>query len=131
MVYPFNTNMIEKLALDPIKMIDGCVWFNTTDLVYKAYIDETLHIFMTDKSFITELDTLVEEAFETKQFVIDFIDADSLVISHNKNTRFFNYQLIDTTSNTTILTSIEIIDENEVRIDLVDSVTGTLFMHFA
>lgn len=131
MVYPFNTNMIEKLALDPIKMIDGCVWFNTTDLVYKAYIDETLHIFMTDKSFITELDTLVEEAFETKQFVIDFIDADSLVISHNKNTRFFNYQLIDTTTNTTILTSIEIIDENEVRIDLVDSVTGTLFMHFA
>ena len=131
MVYPFNTNMIEQLALDPIKMINGCVWFNTTDLVYKAYIDDTLHIFMTDKSFIAELDTLVEEAFENKQFVIEFIEADSLVISHNKDTRFFNYQLIDTETNTTVLTSIEIIDENQVRIDLVDSVTGTLFMHFA
>jgi len=123
--------MIEQLALDPIKMINGCVWFNTTDLVYKAYIDDTLHIFMTDKSFIAELDTLVEEAFENKQFVIEFIEADSLVISHNKDTRFFNYQLIDTETNTTVLTSIEIIDENQVRIDLVDSVTGTLFMHFA
>ena len=131
MVYPFNTNMIEKLAIDPTKMIDGCVWFNTTDLVYKAYIDNVLHVFMTDKSFTDELETLVDDAFESKQFVIEFTDADSLVITHNKNSRYFNYQLLDTETNTTVITSLEIINENEVRIDLVDSLTGSLFMHFA
>lgn len=131
MVYPFNTNMIEKLAIDPTKMIDGAIWFNTTDLVYKAFIDNVLHIFMTDKSFSTELDTLVDDAFENKHFIINFTEADSVVIKHNKNTRFFNYQIIDTDNNTTVITSIEIIDENEVRIDLVDPINGSLFMHFA
>ena len=130
MVYPFNTNTIEKLVSDPIKMIDGCVWFNTTDLTYKAYIDGTLHVFLTDKSFATDVEHIVVEALNDKYFVVEFTEADSLIVTHNKNTRFFNYQLIDTISNTTIITSLEIVNENEVRIDLVDSISGTLFMHF-
>jgi len=131
MVYPFNTNKIEQLSIDPIKMINGCIWFNTTDLVYKAYIDDTLHVFMTDKSFEMNLGTLVDAARKTKQFVIEFTEANSIVVTHNKGTRYFNYQLLDADTNTTILASIEIIDDNEVKIDLVDSISGTLYMHFA
>jgi hypothetical protein len=131
MVYPFNTNKIEQLSIDPVKMIDGCIWFNTTDLVYKAYIDNTLHVFMTDKSFSADLETMVEEAIKSKHFVIEFTDANSIIIAHNKDSHHFNYQLLDTINNTTILTSIEIIDENTVKIDLVDSITGSLYMHFA
>lgn len=131
MVYPFNTNMIEKLAIDPTKKIDGCIWFNTTDNVYKAYIDGTLHIFLTDKSFVTQVEELVELAFQKNQFVIDFEAASSIIVKHNKNSKHFNYQLTDAETSSTIMASLDIVDENEVRIDFVDPITGSLFMHFA
>ncbi len=131
MTYPFNTNMIEQLAIDPIKQINGMIWFNTTDKVYKAYIDETLHIFLTDKSFITQVEALVDQAFKNNQFAIDFTEATSVIVKHNKGSRYFNYQLTESETSATILTSLVIVDDNEVRIDFIDPISGTLFMHFA
>lgn len=131
MVYPFNTNTIEQLSLDPKKKINGMIWFNTTDKVYKAYIDETLHVFLTDNSFITQIDELVNLVFKNNQFAIDFDTASTVIVKHNKGSRFFNYQLTEAETADTILTSLSIVDENEVRIDFVDPISGTLFMHFA
>lgn len=130
MVYPFNTNMIEQLAIDPIKKVNGMVWFNTTDKVYKAAIDDEFHVLLTDKSFVTQVDALVAGAFTNTQFTIDFDSASVIIVKHNKNSVHFNYNMVDTNTNETINTSLEIIDENEVRIDLVDPVTGSLFMYF-
>jgi hypothetical protein len=123
--------MIEQLAIDPTKMSNGLIWFNTTDRVYKAFIDEELHVFLTDKSFVTQVDELVDQSFKNSQFVVNFIDASSIIIKHNKNSRFFNYQLVSTDTDSTILTTLQIIDDNEVRLDLVDPLSGSLFMHFA
>ncbi len=131
MVYPFNTNMIEKLTVDPVKQVDGCVWFNTSDNVYKAFIDNELHVFLTDKSFVTQVEELVDLASAKNQFVIEFETATSIIVKHNKGTRSFNYQVNDNETNTTLMTSLNIIDENEVRLDFVDPLSGSLFMHFA
>ena len=130
MVYPFNTNMIEQLSIDPVKKVNGMVWFNTTDKVYKSYIDADLHVLLTDKSFVTQVDVLVAQSFANTQFTINFISASSIIVKHNKNSINFNYTLMDTEFNETINASISIIDENEVKIDLVDPITGSLFMYF-
>ena len=127
MVYPFNTNLVEKLTLDPIKQIDGAVWFNTTEQVYKTFINGELNIFVTDK---TLEDTLINALRDINNFTLTFTDATSLVVKHNRGTIDFTYQLFDSETNTIVMAALEIIDENEIKIDFIDSFSGRLFLQF-
>ena len=133
MVYPFNTNKIEKLALDPIKQIDGIVWFNTSEQVYKSYVNGELNIFITDKTLEDEIQTVVDAAFLARgnnKFILSFTDTTSLIVKHNKESVNFTYQLFDSETNTTVMATMEIIDENEIKIDFIDSFSGRLFLQF-
>jgi len=130
MVFPFNTNKIEQLELDPTKQINGYVWFNTVEKVYKTWVDGQLQIFLTAATFGNDLPDLVKNTLEAHQFTISFTDAYSINVKHNRNSIFFNYNIFDTELNSNLAAHLEIIDENEVKVDFVDPVTGYLFMYF-
>jgi len=123
MIYPLNANKIEKLQLDPIKKINGYIWFNTVEKVFKTYIDNKLQIFITDKNIHTAL-------ILQHEFNVSFTEAFKIIITHNKNTKIFTYKLFDTIENCSLSVSMNIINENVVSIDFVDPVTGYIFMYF-
>lgn len=130
MVYPFVANKVEQLELDPVKKIDGYIWYNTVEKVYKTWIGDTIHIFLTDFNFGQNINDLIQDKLDIKQFTVSFKEVYSLVIKHNKNSHFFNYTILDTNENTQIHSSLEIINDNEVKVDFVDPVTGHIFMYF-
>ncbi len=127
MIYPLNTNKIEKLDLDPIKKINGYIWFNTVEKVFKTYVDNKLEVFITDKNLETEIHAALLSKHE---FSISFTEAYKIIITHNKNTKIFSYNLFDTLENCSLSVSMNIINENEVSIDFIDPVTGYIFMYF-
>jgi len=130
MVYPFVANKVEQLELDPIKKVDGYIWYNTVEKVYKTWVGNTIQIFITDFSFGQNVDEMVQDKLDTKQFTVGFDSVYSLIIKHNKNSHFFNYTIFDTIDNVQINSSVEIINDNEVKVDFTDPVTGHIFMYF-
>ena len=126
MIYPFETNKIEQLDFDPDKKINGYIWYNTVEKVYKTWVDGKLEIFITDKNLSVNIDNLIND----KQFTIGFEDAYSIYIKHNKNSKNFVYSIFDSNTNNQLNVQMEILNENEVRVDFVDPVSGSLFMKF-
>ena len=84
MVYPFVANKVEQLELDPTKKIDGYIWYNTVEKVYKTWVGDSIQIFITDASFAQNVDAMVQDKLDTKQFTVGFDEAYSVVIKHNK-----------------------------------------------
>ena len=130
MVYPFVTNKIEQLDFDPDKKINGYVWYNTVEKVYKTWVDENLEIFITDKILSNNMDELIEEKLDKRQFSIGFENVYSIIVKHNKNTKNFVYSVFDSIDNNQLNVQMEILNENEVKVDFVDPVSGSLFMNF-
>lgn len=134
MILPLNINRVEQLEIDPQKKIDGYIWYNNVEKVYKTYIDQEAHIFITNKKFEADITDLVNNALSKHQskhqFTITFSDVYKVIIKHNKNTKHFNYNVFDLEENCNLSCSLEIINENEVAVEFVDSVTGYIFMYF-
>ena len=134
MILPLNINRVEQLEIDPQKKIDGYIWYNNVEQVYKTYIDQEAHIFITNKKFEADITDLVNNAlskYHSKhQFTITFSDVYKVIIKHNKNTKHFNYNVFDLEENCNLSCSLEIINENEVAVEFVDPVTGYIFMYF-
>jgi len=130
MKYPFNMNMVEQLELDPVKPINGYVWFNKVEKVYKTWIDGTIQVFLTDAIIGDNIDTHIKDTLTSHQIIITFTNSQSVIIKHNKGTRNFIYNVFDDDLNINLPVSIEIFDDNEVRLDFVDPVTGHIFMQF-
>ena len=141
MILPLNINRVEQLEIDPQKKIDGYIWYNNVEQVYKTYIDQEAHIFITNKKFeadikkfeadITDLVNNALSKHQSKhQFTITFSDVYKVIIKHNKNTKHFNYNVFDLEENCNLSCSLEIINENEVAVEFVDPVTGYIFMYF-
>ena len=134
MILPLNINRVEQLEIDPQKKIDGYIWYNNVEQVYKTYIDQEAHIFITNKKFEADITDLVNNALSkhqlTHQFTITFSDVYKVIIKHNKNTKHFNYNVFDLEENCNLSCSLEIINENEVAVEFVDPVTGYIFMYF-
>jgi len=128
MIFPLNVNKIEQLEFDPQKKVNGYIWFNKVEKVYKTWIDGILNVFLTDHN--DSLSEFVENALGQHQFSISFIEAYSVIIRHNKNTNFFNYNVYDTEENCGLSCSLEIINANEVSVSFTDPVTGYIFMYF-
>jgi len=127
MTFPFNTNSIEQVEIDPQNLYEGIIWYNSVEKVYKTWANNTIQIFLTDSAFA---DNVVKSLLENTKFTLTFTDSNSLIVKHNKNTNFFTYQIFDSTLNETVHASIEIIDSNEIRIDFADILSGHLFMSF-
>jgi hypothetical protein len=130
MTFPLSANRIEKLDMDPVKKIDGYIWYNTVEKCYKTYVDEELQVFITDVQFEADIDALVQRSLIQHEFTVSFTDAYKVIIKHNKGQTHFNYNLYDTEENCNLSCSLEIINENEVSVDFVDPVTGYIFMYF-
>ena len=130
MIFPLNANKIEQLDLDPEKKVNGYIWFNRVEGVYKTWVDEDLHVFITDHSFVDTDGGLIQQAIDLHQFTVTFTDAYKVIIKHNKDSVFFNYNVFDTVENCGLPCSLEIIDENEVSVDFIDPVTGYIFLYF-
>lgn len=130
MILPLNINRVEQLEIDPQKKIDGYIWYNNVEKVYKTYIDQEAHIFITNKKFEADITDLVNNVLSKHQFTITFSDVYKVIIKHNKNTKHFNYNVFDLEENCNLSCSLEIINENEVAVEFVDSVTGYIFMYF-
>ncbi len=134
MILPLNINRVEQLEIDPQKKIDGYIWYNNVEQVYKTYIDQEAHIFITNKKFEADITDLVNNALSKHlskhQFTITFSDVYKVIIKHNKNTKHFNYNVFDLEENCNLSCSLEIINENEVAVEFVDPVTGYIFMYF-
>lgn len=134
MILPLNINRVEQLEIDPQKKIDGYIWYNNVEKVYKTYIDQEAHIFITNKKFEADITDLVNNALSKHQskhqFTITFSDVYKVIIKHNKNTKHFNYNVFDLEENCNLSCSLEIINENEVAVEFVDPVTGYIFMYF-
>jgi DNA-dependent RNA polymerase auxiliary subunit epsilon len=130
MVYPFVANKIEQLELDPVKKIDGYVWYNTVEKVYKTWVGDDLQIFITDAIFANNVDELVQQSLDERQFTVGFENAYSINVKHNRGTEHFVYSLFDSVEKTQLNVQMEILNENEVKIEFVDPVTGNLFMYF-
>lgn len=130
MILPLNINRVEQLEIDPQKKIDGYIWYNNVEKVYKTYIDQEAHIFITNKKFEAYITDLVNNVHSKHQFTITFSDVYKVIIKHNKNTKHFNYNVFDLEENCNLSCSLEIINENEVAVEFVDPVTGYIFMYF-
>ena len=72
MILPLNINRVEQLEIDPQKKIDGYIWYNNVEQVYKTYIDQEAHIFITNKKFEADITDLVNNALSKHQFTITF-----------------------------------------------------------
>ena len=132
MMLPFSANKIEQLDTDPVKKINGYVWFNTVEKVFKTWIDDELHVFITsDITNVRNIDEIVYEIINKKQFYINFENTYSITIQHNRNSKHFIYSIFDSNNNTQINAQMEILNENEVRVEFVDPISGNLFMYFA
>lgn len=131
MIYPLNTNKIEKLDLDPINPLeDGYVWFNNIEKSFKSYVNGELQVFITDKSFQQDIGNLVEKELVQHEFTVTFNDAYRVIIKHNKGNRHFNYNVYDTDENCNLPCSLEILNDDEISVEFVDSVTGYIYMYF-
>lgn len=131
MIYPLNANRIERLDIDPIKKVEGYIWYNNVEQVYKTYVDGNIQIFITDKMYETEIDKQVEESLERHEFKVSFTEAYKVIIKHNKNNLYFNYNIYDTEENCNLYSTLEVLNENEISVEFVDPVTGYIFMYFA
>lgn len=130
MIFPLNANKIEQLEIDPIKKVNGYIWFNTVEKVYKTYVGGTIHIFITDKSFTSGADGLVTLTLLSHQFTVNFVEATKVIIKHNKNSNNFTYNFYDLIDQCTIACSMDVVNENEVTVEFVEPVTGSIFMYF-
>lgn len=130
MIHPFTTNKIEQLELDPIKRINGLIWYNTVEKVYKTYIEDKLQIFITDNILFDNIGSNIGEELAKKEFTVSFDSVYSVIVKHNKDSEFFNYTIYDAVEKTTLHTSVEILNTNEIRFDFVEAVTGHLYMYF-
>ena len=97
MIFPLNMNKVEQLYFDPAKKINGYIWFNKVEKVYKTWVDDELNVFVTDKSL--ESLPILDNAISTHQFTVAFEEAYRVIIKHNKNTLFFNYSVYDEDEN--------------------------------
>lgn len=130
MIFPLNANRIEKLDLDPVKKIEGYIWYNNIEKVYKTWINNELHVFITGKTTKATMSGLITSEIARHEFTVTFENAYRLVINHNKDTKQFNFTVFDAIENCNIPCSLEIIDENEVSLDFVEPLTGHIYMYF-
>jgi hypothetical protein len=130
MKYPFNINSVEKVNIDPTNIQDGVVWYNITEQVYKCWSNNKIDIFLTESMLDSNLDTYVYNAISSHTFKFTFSSVYTINIRHNMDTISFNYTIYDKELNTTLQSSVEIIDSNEIKIDFVDEVTGDIFIYF-
>lgn len=130
MIFPLNANRFERLDLDPVKKIDGYIWFNNVEKVYKTWVNDDLHVFITDKTFQEDIGGMVAAELAKHEFTVTFTDAYKVIIKHNKANTHFNYNVFDTVENCNLPCSMEIVSENEVSVDFIDPVTGYIYMYF-
>lgn len=134
MIFPIQSNKIEQFDIDPTYKEEGYIWYNKTEKVYKTWINETISIFIMGSNNIVDINdliiTTVDDYIESSKFKISFEDIKTLNIVHNKGTKFFNYNIFDSEENTSLPSSISIIDENSIKVEFVDTVTGYIFMYF-
>lgn len=136
MILPFNANKIEQLVLDPVdpsKKVDGYIWFNKTEHSFKTYIEGAIHVFLTDVSFTQDMQALIDIAVNAlkNEYLVTFVNVTKIIIKHNKNNINFTYTVVDEIEKCTLPCALTIIDPNEFHIELVDHVTGKLYMYFA
>jgi len=130
MLYPLNSNTIEQLEIDPDKKINGYIWFNKVEKVYKTWVDGKLHVFLTDNSLEFSVGAEIESILNHHQFTVSFSKVFELIIKHDKQTTNFNYNVYDDIEKCNLPCGVEILNENEIKIEFVEAVTGYIFMQF-
>lgn len=130
MIYPFVANKVEQLELDPTKKINGYVWYNTIEKVYKTWVDDKIQIFITDSNFEDDITEMIETILGNKKFTFTFTEVYGVTIRHNKGSKNFVYKLFDTVDNVELPLQMEILNDNEVKIDFVDPVSGYIVLFF-
>lgn len=130
MNYPINFNKVEILESDPSIIKNGIIWFNSTEKLFKTYIDGLLTVFLMDNFSQEEIKQYIAEYMDSKDFFINFEDVKTITIKHNKNTLNFIYSLFDYNDGSIVHASAKIVDANEITFELVESMTGRLFIKF-
>ena len=74
MIFPLNANKIESLDLDPIKKIEGYIWYNNVEKVYKTWINNELSIFITAKTFKDDIGKFLDEELFKHEFIVSMSD---------------------------------------------------------
>jgi hypothetical protein len=130
MIFPLNANKIESLDLDPIKKIEGYIWYNNVEKAYKTWINNELSIFITAKTFKDDIGKFLDEELFKHEFIVSMSDVYKVNIKHNKNNNNFNYTIFDSLENCAVNASAQIISDNEVSFEFVDPLTGHIYMYF-
>ena len=124
---PFDVSKIESVSEDPIKTPDGHIWYNTTEGVYKGKAAGAIEVFLTSSNLY---DLVFNADREARTFNISFNEILTLYVRHNRATTKFVYSIYDSELGQTIPATASILDENELKIDFVDPVTGNIFIAF-
>lgn len=130
MLYPLVANKIEQLDIDPLKAVEGYVWYNRAEGVYKCYINNEINIFITDLVFVNNIQPLINAAVSQHEYTVSFENSNKIIIKHNKGKINFSYTVFDDDEQCTLACSMKLIDENELHIDFMDPVTGRIYMYF-
>lgn len=130
MMYPFVSNKIEQLEIDPIKKVDGYIWYNNVEKVYKTWVGDDIHIFITNVIFSDNIEEIVNDKLNNKQFSISFDSVYSINVKHNMDSSKFVYSIFDTVEKTQLNVQMEIVNDNEIKVEFIDPVSGILFMNF-
>lgn len=130
MIHPLQTNTVEQVDIDPDKKLNGYIWFNRVEKVYKTWVDGVLNVFLTNENLKTEVSTELSKIVKERQFTISFSEVLQVIIKHDKNTYNFNYTVFDDKENVSLPCSIEFINANEIQLEFVDPVTGRIFLYF-
>ena len=130
MVFPIEANKIERVDVDPEKRIDGYIWFNNSEKVFKTWINDELNVFITNMSFGDNISDLLGIALHQREFTVSFTDTYKVVIKHNKGHSRFTFSVYDSVEKCNLAAAVEVISDDEVILDFLDPVTGHIYMYF-
>lgn len=130
MLLPFDISQVEKFSEDPVKKRNGVLWFNTSENVFKTWIDEVLHIFVTTTNTSEDLENIITDVIRKTEYTVKLTNVFEAVVTHNTGEENFIFTVFDSVENCSIPCSLTTIDKNSFKFEFVDSITGHITIKF-
>jgi len=126
-----TTNKIEKVISDPNVSEDGYVWFNIIDKSFKIKSDGKIKKIVTvDDSFDGDLKSYLNSILNEYEVVIEVENLKEIEINHGLGVKEFLYSVFDSETNSYVIASADVENENIIKFNFVDALNGKIYIKF-
>jgi len=126
-----TTNKIEKVISDPNVSEDGYVWFNIIDKSFKIKSDGKIKKIVTvDDSFDGDLKSYLNSILNEYEVVIEVENLKEIEINHGLGVKEFLYSVFDSETNSYVIASADVENENIIKFNFVDTLNGKIYIKF-